>query len=129
MYLLSVFKDQSFSYQGYATAGIACPDELFVRLLLDASTYGDKGKVVYCSISNRWSDKMKKDPTRPKQKSTKNSPIFHPLDNYIWLTINHIGGVIISVVASSVGDREFESRSDQTKHYKIGTCCFSSKHH
>jgi hypothetical protein len=72
---------------------------------------------------------MKKDPTPPKQKPTKNSPIFHPLDNYVWLTINHIGGVIDNVVASSVGDREFESRSDQTKHYKIGTCCFSSKHH
>jgi hypothetical protein len=35
---------------------------------------------------------------------------------------------MVSVVASSVGDREFESRSDQTKHYKIGICCFSSKH-
>jgi hypothetical protein len=71
---------------------------------------------------------MKKDATHPKQKPTKNSPIFHPLDNYVWLTINCIGGVIVSVVASSVGDRDFESRSDQTKHYKIGTCCFSSKH-
>ena len=35
---------------------------------------------------------------------------------------------MVSVVAASVGDREFESRSDQTKHYKIGICCFSSKH-
>ena len=35
---------------------------------------------------------------------------------------------MVSVVASSMGDREFESRSDQTKHYTIGICCFSSKH-
>ena len=35
---------------------------------------------------------------------------------------------MVSGVASSVGDREFESRSDQTKHYKIGIYCFSSKH-
>jgi hypothetical protein len=35
---------------------------------------------------------------------------------------------MVSAVASSVGDRVFESRSDQTKHYKIGICCFSSKH-
>ena len=34
---------------------------------------------------------------------------------------------MVNVVASSVGDREFESRSDQTKHYNIGICCFSSK--
>ena len=35
---------------------------------------------------------------------------------------------MVIVVASSVGDREFESRSDQTKRYNIGICCFSSKH-
>jgi hypothetical protein len=35
---------------------------------------------------------------------------------------------MVSVVVSSVGDREFESRSDQTKRYNIGICCFSSKH-
>ena len=35
---------------------------------------------------------------------------------------------MVSVVAYSVGDREFESRSDQTKHYKIGICWFSSNH-
>jgi hypothetical protein len=35
---------------------------------------------------------------------------------------------MVSSVASSVGDRVFESRSDQTKHYNIGICCFSSKH-
>ena len=34
---------------------------------------------------------------------------------------NHIGGV-----ASIAADRGFESRSGQTKYYKIGICCFSA---
>ena len=44
--------------------------------------------------------------------------------------INHIGGVMVSVLASSVQvvDRGFEPQSDQTKDYKIGICCFSAKH-
>ena len=32
------------------------------------------------------------------------------------------------VLASSVVDRGFEPRSDQTKDYTIGFCCFSVKH-
>ena len=39
-----------------------------------------------------------------------------------------IGGVIVSVFASSAVDLGFEPRSDQTKDYKIGICCFSAKH-
>ena len=39
-----------------------------------------------------------------------------------------IGGVMVSVLASSAVDRGFEPRSDQTKDYKIGICCFSAKH-
>ena len=35
---------------------------------------------------------------------------------------------MVSVFASSAVDREFESRSDHTKDYKIGICCFSAKH-
>ena len=35
--------------------------------------------------------------------------------------------VYVSVLASSVVERGFESRSDQTKDYKIGICCFSAK--
>ena len=35
---------------------------------------------------------------------------------------------MISVLASSAVDRGFESRSGQTKNYKIGICCFSAKH-
>jgi len=42
--------------------------------------------------------------------------------------VNRIGGVIVSALASSAVDREFEARSGQTKHYKIGICCFSAKH-
>jgi hypothetical protein len=56
--------------------------------------------------------------------------------------MNHIGGVMIIVLASSVVDRGFEPRSDQssvvdggfeprsgqTKDYIIGICCFSAKH-
>jgi hypothetical protein len=41
---------------------------------------------------------------------------------------NHIGGVMVSVFASSALDRGFKSRSGQTKDYKIGICCFSGKH-
>ena len=41
---------------------------------------------------------------------------------------NRIGGVMVSVLASSAIDRGFEPRSSQTKNYKIGICCFSAKH-
>jgi hypothetical protein len=36
--------------------------------------------------------------------------------------------VMVSVLASSAVERWFESRSGQTKDYKIGICCFSAKH-
>ena len=35
---------------------------------------------------------------------------------------------MVSVLASSVVDRRFEHRSDQTKDYRIDMCCFSAKH-
>ena len=35
---------------------------------------------------------------------------------------------MVSVLASSAVDRGFEPRSVQTKNYKIGICCFSTKH-
>ena len=35
---------------------------------------------------------------------------------------------MVSVLASSVVDRGFESQSSQTRDYKIGICCFSAKH-
>jgi hypothetical protein len=37
-------------------------------------------------------------------------------------------GIMVSVFASSVVDRGFEPRSVQTKDYKTGMCCFSTKH-
>jgi hypothetical protein len=39
-----------------------------------------------------------------------------------------IGGVMVSVLASSVVDRGVEPRLGQTKDYKIGICYFSAKH-
>ena len=41
---------------------------------------------------------------------------------------NCIGGVMVSVLASSVVDRGFEPRPGQTKDYDIGICCFSTKY-
>jgi hypothetical protein len=38
------------------------------------------------------------------------------------------GGVMVSVLASSVVDHGFEPRSGQTKDYEIGICCFYAKH-
>ena len=34
---------------------------------------------------------------------------------------------MVSVLASSTIDRGFETRSSQTKDFKIGICCFSAK--
>ena len=42
--------------------------------------------------------------------------------------LNRIGGVMVSVIASSVVDRGFTARSGQTKDYEIGMYCFSAKH-
>ena len=41
---------------------------------------------------------------------------------------NLIGGVMVSVFASSDVARGFEPRCGQTKDYKISMCCFSAKH-
>jgi hypothetical protein len=41
---------------------------------------------------------------------------------------NRIGGVMVSMLASSVVDCRFEPRSGKTKDYTIGICCFSAKH-
>ena len=43
-------------------------------------------------------------------------------------SLNRIGGVMVSVHASSAVDRGIEPRSGQTKHFKIGIWCFSAKH-
>jgi hypothetical protein len=39
-----------------------------------------------------------------------------------------IGGVMVSVLVSSAVYREFNPWSTQTKDYRIGICCFFSKH-
>ena len=49
-------------------------------------------------------------------------------DSYPFGIFKLIGGVMVSMLASSAVDREFESRSGQTKDYEIGICCFSAKH-
>ena len=43
-------------------------------------------------------------------------------------TGNRIGGVMVSVLASSAVDRGFETQSGQTKDYTIGICYFSANH-
>jgi hypothetical protein len=40
---------------------------------------------------------------------------------------SHIGGVMISVLASNTIDHELVSRSGQAKDYNIEICCFSAK--
>ena len=39
-----------------------------------------------------------------------------------------IGGVMVSMLSSSVVDHGFEPWLGQTKDCKIGICCFSAKH-
>ena len=46
----------------------------------------------------------------------------------LYFNLNRIGGVMVSVLASSAVDRGFEPRSGQTKDYKIGIWCLSAKH-
>ena len=52
------------------------------------------------------------------------------LGDYLTLHLDthRIGGVIVSMLASNVVDREFEPRSGQTKDYTMCICCFSAKH-
>jgi len=47
---------------------------------------------------------------------------------FILSRTNCISGVMVSVLTSSGVDREFETRSGQTKDYEIGICFFSAKH-
>ena len=43
--------------------------------------------------------------------------------------LNRIGGVMVSVLASSAVDCGFGPQSGQTKYYRIGICCFFAKAH
>jgi hypothetical protein len=46
----------------------------------------------------------------------------------IHLGSNRMGGVMVNELACGAGERGIESRSGQTKHYKIGIRCFSTNH-
>ena len=46
---------------------------------------------------------------------------------FVFRTIR-IGGLLVSVLASSAVDREFKPGSGQTEYYQIGMCFFSAKH-
>jgi len=48
--------------------------------------------------------------------------VFIGILNMLYLTINHIGGIMISVLASNAVGRGFELRSVQNKDYSIGIC-------
>jgi hypothetical protein len=50
------------------------------------------------------------------------------IDIVVNISLNHIGGVMINMIASSVVDHGFEPTSDQTKDCKIPICRFSNKH-
>ena len=57
----------------------------------------------------------------------------HACDLMSWtydyiINMNRIGGVMVSVLVSSVVERGFETWSSQTNDYEIGICCFSAKH-
>ena len=41
---------------------------------------------------------------------------------------HRIGGLMVTVLASSAVDRGFVPQSGQTKDYNIDICCFSAKH-
>ena len=45
-----------------------------------------------------------------------------------YIYIYCVGGVMVSVLASSAVDRGFNPRLGETKDYKISMCCFSAKH-
>ena len=42
--------------------------------------------------------------------------------------LNHIHHIMVSLLALSAEDRWIKPWSGQTKDYKIGICCFSTKH-
>ena len=53
----------------------------------------------------------------------------HYTESSIYMYTHYrIGGLMVSVLVSSVVDRGFESQSGHTKDCKIGICCFSAKH-
>ena len=43
-------------------------------------------------------------------------------------SLHHLGELMVSMLASSAVDCGFNPWLGQTKDYKIGICCFSTKH-
>ncbi len=61
--------------------------------------------------------------------NTKNSDMVYCIYVHVlFLQMNSIGGIMVSMLPSSAVDRRFEPQSGQTKDNKIGICCFSAKH-
>jgi hypothetical protein len=54
--------------------------------------------------------------------------LFRSVMSHIHIPFYRIGGVMVSVLASSAVYSGFERRSGQTKDYKIGMCCISANH-
>ena len=50
------------------------------------------------------------------------------MESYFSNDFDRIGGVMVSMLASSAVGCGFETLSGQTKDYKIAICCFSAKH-
>ena len=46
---------------------------------------------------------------------------------FVFFKMHCIGGVMVTVLASSAVDRGFETQTSQTKDYKIGIGCFFLK--
>ena len=60
--------------------------------------------------------------------NTKNSDMVYCIYVHVlFLQMNSIGGIMVSMLPSSAVDRGFEPRSGQTKDNKIGICCFSGR--
>jgi hypothetical protein len=82
--------------------------------LLPLSGYGEWVIVVQCQMSNMSAISCWEQIT------------------FLWIIDDDVccvpGDVMVKMLASSAVDRGFESRSGQTKDYKIGICCFSTKH-
>ena len=77
-------------------------------------------------VSGRWLTDTTRRIVRSKSFIT---PSYKHRDVYVYnVILNRIGGVVVSVLASSVVDCGFEPRSGQIKNYKIHICRFSAKH-
>jgi hypothetical protein len=103
----TVYKDERPSWRSRQ-------NDAEVRFVLDQHFLLD----FYSAISLKQQRSQKCLPSRTQY------PDSEPTNHCWW---DHIGVVMVSVLASSAVDHGFAPRSDQTKNYKIGICCFSTK--